>query len=504
MTSGLLVKLVLLAGVDALLLFGAQRMAQRNAWGFLTTTVVFAVIINVVFLQPRLVALKYMLPGTIFLLVVFLYPVGYTIYNSFTNYGTAHNLTKGQALEQIIKNSVLPASQGQHYALQVMAKGDPASGELAFLLTDDSGVMQLGTRAGLAAVDPSTVEKTGTKVSKVGDYVSLRLGDSNRRKAEIDAFRVPSPNGEIQDDGFTSALVKQLQFRYDTAKNTIIDTVDGTIYRDRQGAFVSDTGHSLDPGWSTVVGVDNYKQIFTDKSVSGPFLRVFLWTFAFALFSVLLSFGLGLLLAIVFNDARMRGQKIYRSLMIIPYALPSFMTILVWRGMMNQRFGALNHFLHTNIPWLDEAWTARGSILLVNMWLGFPYMFLVCTGALQSIPKEMTESAIMDGATGVQRFKRVTMPLLLVAVAPLLIASFAFNFNNFNVIYLLTEGRPAIIGSNAGQTDILISYTYKLAFGGSQGAQYGFASAVSVIIFVLIGAISAVSFRKTKSFEEIR
>jgi ABC-type sugar transport system permease subunit len=131
-------------------------------------------------------------------------------------------------------------------------------------------------------------------------------------------------------------------------------------------------------------------------------------------------------------------------------------------------------------------------------------MFLVCTGALQSIPSDLTEAAAVDGATGLAAFRRITFPLLLVAVAPLLIASFAFNFNNFNIIYLLTEGRPPIPGSDAGRTDILISYTYKLAFAGGRGADYGFASAVSFIIFLLVAGISAYSFRFTKAFEGVR
>ncbi len=231
---------------------------------------------------------------------------------------------------------------------------------------------------------------------------------------------------------------------------------------------------------------------------------MFVWTIVFALLSVLLSFALGLLLAMVFNNQRMRGRRFYRSLIIIPYALPSFMTALVWRGMLNQQFGVINRWLGTSLPWLDGQWLPYLSILLVNTWLGYPYMWLVCTGALTSIPSDLIEAAAVDGATGPAAFRRITFPLLLVAVAPLLIASFAFNFNNFNIIYLLTEGRPPIPGSDAGRTDILISYTYKLAFAGGRGADYGFASAVSFIIFILVAGISAFSFRYTKAFEEAR
>ncbi len=112
-----------------------------------------------------------------------------------------------------------------------------------------------------------------------------------------------------------------------------------------------------------------------------------------------MTFALGLLLAIVFNDVRMKGRKIYRSLLIIPYALPGFMTALVWKGMLNQTFG-INRWLPFDIPWLSTTAMAMLSLILVNLWLGYPYMFLVNTGALQSIPSELKEAALVDGANG--------------------------------------------------------------------------------------------------------
>jgi arabinogalactan oligomer/maltooligosaccharide transport system permease protein len=141
----------------------------------------------------------------------------------------------------------------------------------------------------------------------------------------------------------------------------------------------------------------------------------------------------------------------------------------------------------------------------VNLWLGLPYMFLISTGALQAIPSELQEAARVDGARNWQVFRLVNLPLLLVALTPLLIASFAFNFNNFNNIYLLTGGGPAVEGSNvAGATDILISYTYKIAFAAGKGNDYGLAAAVSIIIFFIVGTISAISFSRSKALREDR
>jgi len=143
-------------------------------------------------------------------------------------------------------------------------------------------------------------------------------------------------------------------------------------------------------------------------------------------------------------------------------------------------------------------------VLIVNLWLGFPYMFLICTGALQSIPEDVNEAATVDGASPWQAFRLIKLPLLLVSVAPLLIASFAFNFNNFNVIYMLTNGGPRDTAAPipVGFTDILISMVYKVAFTG-QNRDYGLASAYSIIIFIVVAVISIIAFRRTKSLEEI-
>ncbi len=154
---------------------------------------------------------------------------------------------------------------------------------------------------------------------------------------------------------------------------------------------------------------------------------------------------------------------------------------------------------------LFDPWWARFSVILVSIWLTFPYFFLVSMGALQSIPAELTEAAKVDGARGWQVFRKVTLPLLLIAVAPLMIASFAFNFNNFNNIYLLTQGGPASNDQSiAGSTDILISYTYKLAFEAGKGNDYALASAVSIVIFFLVAAIAGIGFWRAGTLENIK
>jgi arabinogalactan oligomer/maltooligosaccharide transport system permease protein len=285
------------------------------------------------------------------------------------------------------------------------------------------------------------------------------------------------------------------------------DTDSGTVYADRgNGAFEADDGEELLPGWVVPVGFDNFIRAFTEESIRGPFIAVTVWTFAFAVLSVATTFVLGLFLAIVFNDSRMKSKRFYRVIMILPYAFPGFLSALVWAGLFNQDFGYINQvvFGGASIPWLQDPWLAKLAILIVNLWLGFPYMFLVTTGAIQSIPEDITEAGRVDGASAWGVFRYIKFPLLLVSVAPLLISSFAFNFNNFNLIYMLTGGGPRFTDAsiNVGQSDILISMVYKVAFVG-QLRDFGLASAFSIIIFLLVGIISYIAFRQTKVLEEL-
>lgn len=200
----------------------------------------------------------------------------------------------------------------------------------------------------------------------------------------------------------------------------------------------------------------------------------------------------------------MRGQKVYRILLVLPYALPIFMTALVWKGMFNTDFGIINQILGAHIAWFNNGWLAKITLLVVNLWIGYAYMFLVVTGALTAIPNDLKEAAFVDGASGMRAFRTVVLPLLMVSVSPLLIASFSFNFNNFTLVQLLTGGGP-FPGAQieGGQTDLLITYTYRLAFG-SADQLLGFASAISMLIFIIVAGISAYGFRLTRRLEEIK
>jgi arabinogalactan oligomer/maltooligosaccharide transport system permease protein len=305
-------------------------------------------------------------------------------------------------------------------------------------------------------------------------------------------------------EGFEAGVVSQEVLEFLPETDQFKNLLTGAIYTDNgrgNYALADDKSAILEPGWRAPIWFENYVNIVSDPRVREPLIRVFIWTVAFAFLTVLTTFALGLLLALALNKP-IHGRRIYRSILVLPYAMPSVMSILIWGGMFNTEFGAINTLLGTDIAWFSDPNFARVAVILVNLWLGFPYFYLISSGSLQAIPSELLEAAAIDGANPRQIFRKITLPLLLQILSPLLIASFAFNFNNFNLIFLLTGGGPRneLDGEIAGATDILISYTYKIAFGsGTQ--DLGLASAISLIIFILVASISLYSLRKSKVLE---
>jgi ABC-type sugar transport system permease subunit len=208
------------------------------------------------------------------------------------------------------------------------------------------------------------------------------------------------------------------------------------------------------------------------------------------------------------NDDELPLRTLFRVLLFIPYTIPAFISALVWAGLFSivGPVGEISkNLLGQGFSWFSDPNAAKVMLLFVNTWLGYPYMMLICLGALQSIPADIYEAATIDGANRVQKFFSLTLPLLLVSVGPLLIGSFAFNFNNFGIIQLITQGGPDDPNTTtpAGRTDILISYTYRLAFGTGKGQDLGLAATISLFIFVIIAAITTFSFRYTKQLEEV-
>ncbi len=501
---GLFAKLLFLSVVNGAAVYALPILFDRRAWTLFVFLLVSVGVTDLVYLTRRRwsIPLRYLVPGTFFLLIFQVYPVLYSGYISMTNLGTGNVLDKEAATEQLVRASVSSSVEGGRFEAKAVRNDDD---ELGLYLVDEAGVEYLGTSEGRSELAPDQIVTEDDRVVEVDGYRILDLGQVSAIQAELTALEVPADEGVIRLQTFNSAALLAYRLQYDADADTITDVESGTVYRPVEGRYTADDGARLTPGWQAFIGADNYTRVLTSEAIRGPFLRVFLWNWAFAILSVFTQFAFGLALAIALNSERLRGQRVFRSIMIVPYALPSFMTALIWQGMLNKDFGIINDFLRADVPWLTNPWMARLSIILANLWLGFPYMFLVSTGALQSVPEELSEAAVVDGASGLQAFRRITFPLLMVPLAPLLIASFAFNFNNFNIIYLLNRGGPPIVGAQtpAGHTDILISYTYRLAFESGRGQDLGLASAISIFIFAMVVLVSAISFRQTKALEDL-
>jgi arabinogalactan oligomer / maltooligosaccharide transport system permease protein len=506
-TAGLVVKIVLLGLVLAVAIFAAFPLIQQQQWLGLALVVGVTALLFWIYLSPRRIPAKYLIPGTLFLLAFQVFPVLYTMSTAFTNFGDAHRGSKQDAIRAIEGASITKVEGSTDYRLSVATQGDPITGDIVFLLSDpETRASQVGTPDGLEPLPADGLRFSPEgNITEAPGYPILSIGAAGAREEDLAEFSVPTPDGAIVAAGLTRAFEGAPQRAYDQACDCIRDAETGQTWTadDAEGFFVDSAGENLAQGWQVNVGFRNFVDVVTDPLIAKYFFRTLLWNFAFAALTVAITFALGLLVAIVLNHERLKGQRIYRSLLILPYAMPAFAMLLLWRDMFNTDFGLINRLFNSEVNWFGKPLTAMLAVLLVQLWMGYPYMFLVCTGALQSIPGDLKEAAAVDGAKPVHAFRTIIFPLLLVALAPLMIASFAFNFNNFNAIYMVSEGGPFPADNpQIGATDLLITYTYRLAFGG-QGAQYGFAAAVSVFIFLIVAVFSIIGFRRTRALEEV-
>ena len=226
----------------------------------------------------------------------------------------------------------------------------------------------------------------------------------------------------------------------------------------------------MSPGWRVGIGFQNFTRILTSEGIRQPILQIFVWTCIFAFLSMVLTFTVGILLAIALEWPYLAFRGVYRVLIILPYAVPAFISILVFRGLFNQNFGEINLILSSLFglkpDWFTNPFLAKVMLIIVNTWLGYPYMMLFGMGFLQSVPSDHYKAAALEGSGAIRNFLAITLPQILPPFVPLLISNFAFNFNNIVLILLLTRGLPDIPGTTipAGSTDILGSFTFRIAF----------------------------------------
>jgi len=243
-----------------------------------------------------------------------------------------------------------------------------------------------------------------------------------------------------------------------------------------------------------VIGFQQYRAVFAEPTFWSVFLKTIIWTVANVVFHV----GIGVLLAVILHQAFIAGKPAWRVLLILPWALPQYITALTWRGMFNFEYGAVNLFITkymgmSPVAWLTSPFEAFVAVILTNIWLGFPFMMVVALGGLQSIPQELYEAADVDGASAWRKFWTITAPLLRPVMIPAITLGVVWTFNNINVIWLVTNG-----GEPNNQTHILVSYVYEAAFSAYR---FGWAAALSMVIFAILFLFTQIFLNRTKATE---
>ena len=470
-----------------------------------------------VFASEKAYVYRYIFPGVATMFIFIIFPLTYTLWIAFTNYSASNILTFERARDYQLAQTYRMEGGDYEFALYG-AGGD----WYRLALTAGDGQRFLSQPVEMRK--PGAQAKTGQKETPIEvplealkqfpDEKPLEVRDVINIRGVLQNVIAHLPDGtDLRMSGMRNfSALRPLYKLLPTAQGgdgmILVNQQTGEriapdfktgFYRatNEQGDFV---GKSLAPGFSVFLGWQNFIRVLTDPGIQGPFLQIFGWTLLFSFLSVVFTLAIGMVLATLVQWEELKGRGLYRLLLILPYAVPAFISILIFRGLFNQNFGELNLMLNAVFgvkpEWFSDPFLAKVMILIVNTWLGYPYMMILCMGLLKAIPADLYEASAMDGAGFVRNFFSITAPLLMKPLAPLLIASFAFNFNNFVLIQLLTNGRPDIIGATtpAGTTDLLVTYTYRIAFEGS-GQDYGLASAIATLIFLMVGALALVNLK---------
>ncbi|MDN0115771.1 maltose ABC transporter permease MalF [Yersinia intermedia] len=494
--------------IGTLSLFTCYLIVLMYAQGEYLFAIVTLILVSLglyVFANRRAYAWRYVYPGVAGMGLFVLFPLICTIAIAFTNYSSTNQLTFERA-QSVLMDRQFQTGKTFTFGLY------PSDNQWRLQLTnpDDSSVLISApfslnaTGEKKVTVAPASTEQTGERASlriitqnrqALGELVALLPGGGELRMSSLRQFSATSPLYKLGADG-----------------KELLNQQTGVIYRPNPDvgfyqAINADgqwQNEKLSPGFTVTIGWKNFLRVLHDEGIQKPFISIFIWTIIFSLMTVVLTVAVGMVLACVVQWDSLKGKAVYRVLLILPYAVPSFISILIFKGLFNQSFGEINLMLSSLFgikpAWFSDPITAKSMILIVNTWLGYPYMMILCMGLLKAIPDDLYEASAMDGAGPFQNFFRITLPLLIKPLTPLMIASFAFNFNNFVLIQLLTNGGPDMIGTTtpAGYTDLLVSYTYRIAFEGGGGQDFGLAAAIATLIFILVGALAILNLKASK------
>ncbi len=503
----LISSIIAVLGLKVLRLFIAEAPTYYS--------VIFAVLALVFILQfiarrfQWIMPWYYLLPAILFLISFTFIPVMLTITLAFSDYAGIRN---GQL--NVSSSTDIVSTNGKQIVISnaktlscdlLMGKRKGCNNVRAVVYAsgrfETKGVSLDGNKLTLETAPPSDREITAVEITMPSMGFSAQFPIASIDGNVLTLERTP-PEADLENIVLSLDRLP-IERRIISLKNDTI-TLNEAL---PDGLEYTSIARYNDFGW---VGLDNFKLIASQARIA--LLPVFLWNLIFALSTIIINTIIGVFIALLLNNPHLRFRNLYRTLLIVPWALPAIITIQVWRGFLNQNFGAINRFLALlDLPtfdWLGDqshwALAPKAAILLVNLWLGLPFMMTAVLGALSGIPRELYEAAKMDGANAWQAFWGVTAPLLRTALIPITLTGFAFNFNNFNLIFLLTDGGPPCSGcmATARSTDILISWAYNESFRSQGGYAYGLGSAISIIIFMITLAISLMNFKVTGALKE--
>ncbi|MGY3688749.1 maltose ABC transporter permease MalF [Vibrio coralliilyticus] len=500
-SKNVFIKWALLGSVGILNGYATILMYSRGEIAFALLTLIVTALALYIFGSKKTYAHRYIYPGIAGMILFILFPLAYTVGLAFTNYSAKNQLSFERA-QSVLLDRTYQSGDSYPFSLIKTENGHRISvnkGDQLFA-TEEFNLATLSGDMSLTPVEKVEGEKEKIKAiiknKSVLGAVDLHLpSGEDIRMSGLRKFAAVVPLYTLQADGETL-------YNNETQENLRPNNEVG-FYQpvDESGQFV---GSTVSPGFIVTIGTDNFERVWKDDGIKEPFISIFIWTIVFSAVSVALTVLIGLVLASVVQWEELKGRAIYRVLLILPYAVPAFISILIFKGLFNQSFGEVNMVLEAMFgispTWFSDPFLAKLMIIIVNTWLGFPYMMILCMGLLKAIPEDLYEASAIDGANFIDNFRRITLPLMIKPLTPLLIASFAFNFNNFVLIQLLTQGGPNMIGTSepAGYTDLLVNYTYRIAFEGAGGQDFGLASAIATLIFLLVGALALLNLRVTK------
>ncbi|HET7715838.1 MAG TPA: maltose ABC transporter permease MalF [Bauldia sp.] len=479
--------LLVLVGLGGLYVVWGLYLAGEPILAALVFATVAAVV--TLFGWARFYNWRFVFPGVAAVALFILVPVVYTSAIGFTNFGSRNLLTLERVQDYHLAKLETAPGSGRPFALTAdgLRLFFPASGDRPALITP--------------AITEAADGRLTAEFYQGEPPETLPVRDVLKHRGLLQTLSVSAPDGSV----LTMSGLREFAAAepiYELGEGGVLIARDGTrlIPNHETGFYETEAGQSVPPGWRVGVGFRNFTRILTSEGIREPILQIFVWTCVFAFLSMVLTFTVGILLAIALEWPHLAFKGVYRVLLILPYAVPAFISILVFRGLYNQNFGEINLILSSLFgikpDWFTDPFLAKVMLLIVNTWLGYPYMMLLGMGFLQSVPTDHYKAAALEGSGAIRNFIAITLPQILPPFVPLLISNFAFNFNNVVLILLLTRGQPDIPGTSipAGSTDILGSFTFRIAFQDS-GQDFGLAGAISTLIFIITGIIAYANFR---------